>query len=329
MKRFFALLLLTLVFSSCDDGDLTEVTFEFDDTVAKECGTGTADFFIYKTQDRRALIIQLPESNFKNRLSADEPSQPLPLAINGSNIRLIYREYSGPVSQSTICSVVPAANPVVTDEREASEGKFTITTTALKSEPDANGATKITAFLHTLVFTDLKFDLGDGASQINEAFAQITYQTAATSFTNFAALPLINRCDNDNTVLFKFQNTQALVLDLSVADAAVLFTSEAGPKRIVVSNDSTLKHLFYTTTTTSLTPQYFCTTPLPGTPPVAETYIAVNGVLNQSGIIEVTTLPSVNGFTHTIVFRNVQLAKGTLNVQMGNAFVFGEIETPN
>lgn len=329
MKRFFALLLLTLALSSCDDGDLTQVSFEFNDAPATACNTNTDNFFIFKTQDKRTLIVQLPESNFPNRISADEPNQFVPLTINKGSIRLIYREYSGEVSQSTICSVVPAASPVVVDEREASEGKITITTTAIKSVPNSNGATQITSYLHTLVFTDLKFDLGDGASQINEAFTQITYQTDATDFINFAALPLVNRCSNANTVLFKFQNTQSLVLNLSVADAAALFTSEAGPKTILLSNDSTLKHRFYITTLTSLTFPYFCADPIPATPPVAETFTAVNGVLNQSGIIKVTTLPSDLGSKHTIVLENVQLANGTLNVQMGNTFIFGEIETTN
>jgi hypothetical protein len=329
MKRFFALFLSILVFSSCDDGDLTQVSFEFDDTVAEDCGMDTDNFFIFKTQDRRALIIQLPESSFENLISVDRPTPPLPLVIDANSIRLIYREYSDEVSINTFCSVVPVAYPAVVQEREATEGKITITTTAIRSEPDANGATRITNFLHTLVFSDLKFDLGDGNSQINEAFTQVTYLTDATPFTNFAGLTGIFSCEDETTFLFKFLNTQALILNLDPADYAFLFSDEAGPKRRLFSSETTLTHAFFNTSAASLSTNYFCANTPPGTPEVLESFNAVNGVDDVSGIIEVTTLSSVNGFMHTIVFKNVRLAKGTLNRELGNAFIFGEFETTN
>lgn len=329
MKHFFAFLLLAVVFSSCDDGDLTQVSFEFDTTVAKPCNTNTGNFFIYKTQDRRALIVQLPEENFQNRITADLATQPPALTINASSVRLIYREYSGTVTSSTICSAVPEANPTVVLEREATEGKITITTTALKSEPDANGATKITGYLHTLTFNDLKFGLGDGNTQINEAFTQVTYQTTPTPFTNFAGVTGLFSCENATSRLFKYLDKQALVLDLSNASAAYLFSNEAGPKTALISNNNKLSHVFFNTENTSLTNDYFCTNPTPATPAVSDIFVAENGVENQTGIIEVTSLPSTNGFKHTIILRKVRLAKGSLKVEMGDAFIFGEYETTN
>ena len=328
MKRFLAFLLFTVVFSSCDDGDLTQVSFEFDDTIAKSCNADTDKFFIYKMQDNRALIIQLPESNFPNRISADLTTQPESLTINANTIRLIYREYSGKVTEKTMCSAVPVSNPTVVEEREASEGKITITTTAIKSEPDANGATKIIAYSHALVFTDLKFNLGDDTSQINEAFSQVIYETNAVPFTNFVGLTSLFSCENDNTFLFKYDPTQALVLDLKPEDAAYLFSGEAGPKTRLISTDTKLTHFFFDTTIAFLTNDYFCTVPTPDTPPITDAYRAENGIENQSGIIEVTSLASDNGFKHKIVLKNVRLTKGSLKVQMGNEFIFGEINIP-
>lgn len=329
MKHFFAFLLLAVVFSSCDDGDLTQVSFEFDTTVAKPCNTNTGNFFIYKTQDRRALIVQLPEENFQNRITADLATQPPALTINASSVRLIYREYSGTVTSTTICSAVPEANPTVVLEREATAGKITITTTALKSEPDANGATSITGYLHTLIFKDLKFGLGDENSQINEAFTQVTYETSATAFTSFAGLTGVNSCENDPAFLFKYLDKQALVLDLSDADAAYLFSGDAGPKQRLISNETKLSHSFFDTTTSFLTNSYFCTVPTPQTPVITSMFSAENGIESQSGIIEVTSLASNNGFKHTIILRKVRLAKGSLKVEMGDAFIFGEYETTN
>ncbi|WP_396177237.1 hypothetical protein [Flavobacterium sp.] len=332
MKRFFALLLITLVLSGCDDGDLTQVSFDFDDTLAQSCPNADPNnFFIFKTQDKRALIIQLSESNFVNELTADDPNPPLPLEINGSTVRLIYREYSDEIDESAFCSVVPPANLMVLTEREATEGKISITTTAIRTLPDANGATQITHFLHTLVFSDLKFSLGDENNQINEAFTQIAYQTPATPFTNFAGLPNVNSCEGEgnNTFLFKYQNAQALVLDLSDADAAFLFSGAPEVKRREFSSTTILSHLFFDTTFATLNNDYFCANTPPAAPPILETFVAENGVPEVSGIIEVTSLESDNGFKHTIVLKNVRLAKGTLKRDLGNAFIFGEFETTN
>ncbi|MDD3003836.1 hypothetical protein [Flavobacterium sp.] len=328
MKQFFAFLLLTVLFSSCDDGDLSQISFEFNDTPAIAC-SNTTGFFIYKTQDKRALIIQLPETSFANLVTADLNSPLQPLSINGSNIRLIYREYSNTISSSTICSSIPAAEPVVLKEYEASEGKIYINTTAIKSEPDANGATKITQYLHTLTFTDLKFELDDTNSQINEAFTQVTYLTTATPFTNFSGETGLFTCEGDNSFFYKFNPTQAMVLDLNEADANFLFTNEAGTKTKLLSNESKLFHLFFDTNTFFLTNDYFCTNPTPPTPPIVDAYTSQNGIEGESGIVEVTSLASDNGFKHTIKLKNVILVKGSLKIQLGNEFILGEFETSN
>lgn len=329
MKRFLAFLLLAVVFSSCDDGDLSQVSYEFDDTAATACSGVNDEFFIYKTQDKRALIIQLPEINFPNRISADLSTQPTPLVIDGSDIRVIYREYSSAVTSSTICASVPPSSPTVVQEREATQGTITITTTAVKSEPDANGATKIVSYLHTLVFKDLVFDLGDGNTQINETFSQVTYKTTATAFTSFAGLTGLFSCENDTAFLFKYSADQALVLDLNDADAATLFSSEAGPKTLLISAENKLTRFFFNTEFVSLTNAYFCTIPTPETPAIIDKFTAENGVESTSGIIEVTSLASDNGYKHTIVLKNMTMIKGTLKVQMGEEYIFGEFETTN
>ena len=135
-------------------------------------------------------------------------------------------------------------------------------------------------------------------------------------------------CANDATLLFKYEDPQALVLSLNPADVTFLFSSEAGPKTRLFSNDIKLRHLFFNTTTTFLTNDYFFTIPTPDTPPIIDAYTSENGVENQTGIIEVTSLASDDGYKHTIVLKNVRLVKGSLKVEMGNEFIFGEINIP-
>jgi hypothetical protein len=124
-------------------------------------------------------------------------------------------------------------------------------------------------------------------------------------------------------------NDQALILDLSDADATFLFSNEAGLKKRLFSSETILTHAFFNTSTSFLNDAYFCTTPTPVTPPSIETFTAENGVAEVSGMIEVTSLPSDNGFKHTIILKKVKLAKGTLKRELGNEFIFGEFETSN
>ena len=328
MKRFFMLLVLALGFAGCDDGDLEQVSFEFDDTDARACNTGENDFFIFKTTDKRALMVVLDESLFPNEVSADNTTTPI--TINNTSVKLIYRVYASAITDATVCSDIPASDPVVTEEYVAVAGQILINTTAIKTEVAEDGSTKITYYLHTLSFNDVTFDLGEG-NQRNESLPQITYQTTAPTFQLFSANIEISNCEGDNSFLFKSNNEQSLILNLSDATAAALFSAEAGPKTQLFDAENTLTYRFYDTTPTFniVTEGYLCTSPTPEFPVVNNTWTAAPGVANVSGIIEVTTLPADDGFTHTITLRNVRMTKESLSFQLPTDYFFGEFETPN
>ena len=116
---------------------------------------------------------------------------------------------------------------------------------------------------------------------------------------------------------------------MSDADAAFLFSNEAGPKTRLINDATKLTHYFYNTEINTLNNAYFCTNPTPDTPPVIDAYFAENGIEDERGIIEVTSLASDNGFKHTIVLKKIRLVKGSLKVEMGDEFIFGEFETTN
>lgn len=320
MKRFFSFLVLAILFAGCDDGDLQEVSFEFDTTAAKACNKDESDFYLYKTTDKRALIIQIPEDSLINEVTLDEPRT---IEISSTN-QLIYRVYSGEVSDNTICSDFPAASPVVVEERIADGGTILITTTAIKNDIQTDGSTEITGYLHTINFIDVTFDIGDGV-QRNESIAAVTYRTDPIDFEDFNELTGVESCSN--TSLYKFSESQGLTLKLSEASAATLFSNVEGIKTQLFNTENILTHLFFDTEINPLTGAYFCATETPELPEVVDTWTAANGVEGVSGIIEVETVAIDATFKHTIILRDVKMIKGTLNFLLPSEYVFGEYIT--
>ena len=333
MKRFFSFLVLAVLFTGCDDGDLQEVSFEFDESAALHCNenVNSDKFFIYKTTDKRALILELAENNFTTTITSDTVAQnivngQIKLVLNNDN-KLTYRVYNDDITNTTICSTFPPAYPVVTEERVASSGEIYIKTTALKSEPKADGSTEITSYLHTINFSDITFNV-PGGSQRNESLPAITYTKLATPFNDFStSFPIVN-CAGDMRFLFKITNSQSLELRLSDADAAYLFSNDiTAPKTRLINSENTLTHKFFSkTATTPLTEAYLCSAQTPAFPTLKETWKAADGVEGVSGIIEVITSETLDGYKHLVTFRNVKMTRGSQNFLLKSEFVFGEIE---
>ena len=333
MKRFFSFLVLAVLFTSCDDGDMQEVSFEFDETAAMSCLSNTGSFFIYKTTDQRALILKLEERNFTKTLTADSLANNggvIVLPINATN-QLIYRVYNDLVSPTTMCPTngIPASYPVVTEERNASGGNMTIRTTAIRSDEDANGATRITQYLHTITFSDITFTTADGV-QRNESLPAITYRTVASNFS-YNTLSDIKTCaENNNRLLFRYVGNQAMSLELSEEDAAFLFSPDfSQPKVRYLNATNVLTYRFFSRPDlTPLTDAYFCSPTPPELPSVGYTWTGNNSVDTETGVIEVVTEETDDDvFTHTITLKNVTMARDQQSFKLGNNFIFGEVET--
>lgn len=329
MKRIFSFLVLAVLCTSCDDGDLQEVSFEFNDSSAIACNISgeDEDFFIYKTTDQRALILQLSEKNFSNTITADTLSG-VPIGFDlGLRNKLIYRVYSDNVSADNICSAIPPSLPIVTEERIASDGKVSITTTALKTFNETDGSSKIAQYRHTISFSDITFNVADG-SQRNESLPTIIYDRSARSFAAFDGPTELNSCSDNPKLLYRNNNDQSLLLRLNDETVATLFSHTEGVKKAYFTNaqgtENSLTHLFYGSTATNpLNEAYFCNPVTPNYPTVQESWKAANGVVDESGIIEVLTEEINNGFKHTITLRNVTMEKGTQDFTLKSTFVLG------
>ncbi|RZK09649.1 MAG: hypothetical protein EOO46_13195 [Flavobacterium sp.] len=331
MKRFFSFLVLAVLFTSCDDGDMQEVSFEFNESDALKCGSGTSGFFIYKTTDQRALILKLSETNFRNTITSDSLETGfISLDISSTN-QLLYRVYNDDITQNSICptSGVPASYPVVTEERIADGGKIQIRTSVIKSAETTEGSTSITQYLHTITFADVTFTTPDGV-QRNESLPPVTYRTAASQFS-FDNLDAVKECtDNGHKLLFRYGNDQAMSLKLSDADAAYLFSNDiSAPKVRFLNSENILNYLFFSRTDiTPLTNAYFCNTPQPDLPVVKYLWKGNDSTADANGIIEVVTEEIDDDvYEHTITLKNVTMARGAQNFKLKSNFVFGEIQT--
>lgn len=150
MKKIVAFIVCVFLFS-CDDGDITLQSFDFDGQSVQNC---TDNNLIFKIKNDELLLINIPESNFVNVITPDDT--PREVTINSSN-SVIYRKYSGNLSSPTICSSLPPATPVVTKEWIATGGTILIET---DERFDTDGTTLL-GYTHNITFVNVSFSNSD------------------------------------------------------------------------------------------------------------------------------------------------------------------------
>ncbi|MDL5511563.1 hypothetical protein QSE00_07060 [Arenibacter sp. M-2] len=146
MKNYLTFL-LCLALCSCDDGDLTIETIDFDDIAIDYCDTtvSTNTTLFFKINGNEALILTLASGTLKNVASDGEVEYPI-----SSSTTLTYRDFSDDVTSTYFCNLIPATEPTVVEEIEAESGSVLITTTAV-----VDGDT--TTYEHTIRLSGITF----------------------------------------------------------------------------------------------------------------------------------------------------------------------------
>lgn len=318
MKRALSLLSLVLLLNSCNDGNLTVENISLDNAEIQSCSTNN---LIYKLKGNQSLLLDIPQSSFTNEPSLVD--SPTVIDINTVN-RVVNRFYSGTVSTSSICGSIPPATPIVTDEWDATNGKIQIFTTAIKTTNPDN-STKITSYKHNIVFKNISFSKNSGGTQLYETFAFGDYVTPATTLP-FSFDKTLEQCTSSKQIYdYNASTSEALTLDVDPALIVNTVTPSNTPRTGLIG--ATVNKLTYQLFSGLLTSAYFCTTTIPTTPPISEEWIAVTGVSNISGIIEVTTVAGTSGFEHTIVLKNVTMKKGNSDFKLGDSYIYGKLLT--
>jgi len=328
MKRILGLLAMLLFINACDDGELTVDEINFDDVAVQKCSERD---ILYKISGNKMLILAIPlVENFPNDQTLQ--NQPIEVEIDGSDIQVIYRQYSDEPSSANICDLVTAATPNLMEEWHATSGTIQITSTAVKSVNSTTGITQITGYKHYIVFRDITFLKPDGTTQTwmgdNDLFVFGNYNPSisplAFGFDDQAAK---STCSSSDNRIFNFNSSEAFILDL--ADFATLFQNQqtTEPRTALISATNIVNYRLYSGTINNA---YFCSTPVPATPTLtANNWFANNGdAAAGTGIISVTTAPSSPGFfEHTIRLKKVTMTKGNSDFYLGDDYLYGKIIT--
>jgi len=155
MKNIFISLLIIITFSSCDDGDITLESFNFEGQTIQECTDNT---LIFKTKNDELLLISLPESTFTTAFEG-APTNGIPRTVTiGESNKIIYRKYTGTVSNLTICSTIPVSSPTVVKEWNATGGTISIETNEVY---DTNNV--LDKYSHNITFLNVNFTSSDNS----------------------------------------------------------------------------------------------------------------------------------------------------------------------
>lgn len=319
MKRFLSVLALTFAFNSCDDGDLTLETIDFEAATTQSC---TTNDIIYKLKEKEALLFEIPKTSFKNEPT--DPNAPSTIDIDNSQYRVVYRFYNGAVAADNICNTIPPALPSVTDQWVATSGKIQIITTAVKTTNSTENSTRITGYNHNIVFKNITFAKNNG-TQVYETFPFGNYVTSATPLP-FGFDKIAEQCPTTKQI-YNYTSGESLTIDS--IDPALIVNTETPLNAPRTGLIGSLKNILtYRLYSGLLTSSYFCATTIPVLPLISEEWNAVNGVAGLSGVIEVTTIKSgTTAFKHTIVIKNATLKKGNSEFRLGDSYIYGEFLT--
>ena len=314
MRRFLGVLICALALNSCDDGDLTMETIDFEDVDTQSCSTNN---ILYKLKEKEALLLEIPKSTFVNEPTV--PGTPIQIDIDNATNQVVYRFYNGTIATENICNTIPPALPNVTDQWTATSGKIQIITTSIKSTDATNNSTRITGYNHNIVFKNITFDKTNG-TQVYETFPFGAYTTSPTNTLPFGFEQVVKQCATSKQ-LYNRTSSEALTIDN--IDPALIVNTETPlntPRTATIGSIN--NKLTYRLYSDLLTDNSFCNTTVPQ-PAIKEEWSALSG-----GIIEVTTIKNgTTAYKHTIVLKNVVLKRGNSDFKLGDNFPYGDLIT--
>lgn len=322
MRKYASLLLFALLLNGCDDGDITVEQIDFETVEAKNCTTD--NLLVYKLKSQESLLLQVPEGTFtEDETPLNVPDQH---NIDNTSYRLVYRGYDGAITGTDICSLIPPATPKIINEWYAKSGLMEITTTATHTPNATGNGNRITGYNHNISIKNVTY----AVNGVDVTVPEIKFGDFATGVTNTLDLAFDDtaaQCSTSGQIYnFIISGASITIDDVDASLIQNTVTPLNTPRTAVIS--STKNKLLYRVYNSTLNADYFCKTPVPSTPTLRETWAGVDGVANVSGYIEVTTTTNgPNTFLHTIVLKNVTLAKGNSSFKLGDSFAIGSFST--
>jgi hypothetical protein len=118
MKKIFVLLFTSILFQSCNDGDIIVTNFDFEDAQLQQCGEGDTVVFFKINPDVNESISLLLETT--EDLFLETGTQSFNLIASGSRVN--YRGFDATVTESYFCNPIPPTTPLVTIEYLGTSG---------------------------------------------------------------------------------------------------------------------------------------------------------------------------------------------------------------
>lgn len=305
MKYFLSLLVSFLVLTGCDDGDIIEETFNFANATVQKCASSPV---LYKISDNEALILNTPESTFPN----EEGTRIVP--VSGAT-SIIYRKYATTTTTENICGTPTLP---ISEEWFVTGGSLEIISTKIF---DTTNPTEVIAYNHKITFKNITFT-APTKQVVYTIYDFGSYRTEVIDLAFDYTTAITQTCSGNN-LIFKFNNTNALLLDIDPA----LFDHTIGTKTALISATNKVTYRVYNG---SLNTSFFCSSIPPTSPTLTEEWVAEDGVTATSGIIKVeTTVDSPTTYKHVITLNNTTFKKGvqTYSPAPGSDYFFGELIT--
>ena len=142
------ILLFSIMFFSCGDGDVLEFELDFDQTLDLCGDINSENYLVYdiKTDPSESLIALFSGSNTNDLIFfPTETPYEEELTINGSSTRFNYRFYDGDPLE-IICQSIPSSDVTITNDYEAQSGTIKSTSTYV----DENGTRTVTVIFEVL-----------------------------------------------------------------------------------------------------------------------------------------------------------------------------------
>jgi hypothetical protein len=137
MQKLLYLLVLCLLVTACDDGDILEVELVFDKEL-RSCDLDPRSYFIYdiKTNPSESLSLIFPKNPTTALIFNPEGNNVIStFQINGSSSKFNYRTYNGD-PKNVICNLLPDASTNIINDYAATSGTVTTITTFVDDDGD-------------------------------------------------------------------------------------------------------------------------------------------------------------------------------------------------
>ena len=136
MRYFLTVICLSIVLSSCDDGDILTIELDFDKNL-ELCDNNSSQYVVYDTRTDPSESLSLiytrnatTEAYFNTVNDADTPYE---LTIGASGTSFNYRSYN---TDPTFCDIIPNSELIIQEDYESTGGIVKIITSVLDTDND-------------------------------------------------------------------------------------------------------------------------------------------------------------------------------------------------